>query len=179
MTSAYKRIGLGFGAAALTVLMIGAGHQNINAQGGPAFNAAGQGPGPGGPGGPGRRGGPGGPGGFGPMLLERLNLTTDQRDRVKQIRESHREEQQALRTRAMQAHQALQGAVTSPTFDESAVRTRAAEVATVDADVAVAEARIYAEVYQILTSEQQEQLKTMQANMQQRLQQRQQNRPPQ
>ena len=169
MTAAYKRIGLGLGATALAALMLGTGNQNINAQGQPAAGGAGQAGGPGG--GMGRRGGPGGPGGpggFGPMLLARLDLTTDQRDRVKQIRESHREEQQALRTRAGQAHQALQAAVTSATFDESAVRTRAAETATVDADVAVAEARIYAEVYQILTTEQQDQLKTMQANMQQR-----------
>lgn len=169
MMSAYKRIGLGLGAATLTVLMIGAGHQDINAQGGASGAGAGQagGPGPGGPG-MGRRGGPGGPGGFGPMLFDRLNLTTDQRDRVRQIRESHREEQQALRTRAAQAHQALRSAVTSATFDEPAVRTRAAEVAAVDTDVAVAEARIYAEIYQILTTEQQEQLKKFQANMQQR-----------
>jgi protein CpxP len=117
----------------------------------------------------GRRGGPGGPGGIlGPMMIERLDLTTDQRDRVRQIVESHRAEQQALADRAMKAHQALQDVVTATTFDESAIRARSADVAAVDADVAVAQARVYGEVVQILTSEQQDKLKQLQADMKQR-----------
>ena len=99
--------------------------------------------------------GPGGPGGLlGPMLRQ-LNLTSDQQDRVKQILDSHRADQQALGQRAMTAHQALQDAMTSSTFDEATIRARAADVAAVDADAAVAEARLYGEVFQILTPDQQ------------------------
>ena len=101
------------------------------------------------------------------MMLERLDLTTDQRDRVRQILDSHRDEQKAIGDRAMKAHEALQDAVTS-TFDESAVRARAADVAEVDADQAVAQARVYGEVFQILSADQQQKLKTMQADMKQR-----------
>jgi Spy/CpxP family protein refolding chaperone len=104
------------------------------------------------------------------MLLERLNLTTDQRDRVKQIMDSHRDEQRALGDRAMKAHQALNDAITG-TFDESAIRARSADLAAVDADMAVAQARIYGEVVQILTTEQQQQLKQLQADMKARAEQ--------
>lgn len=100
------------------------------------------------------------------MLLQRLDLTSDQRDRVRQIMDSHRDEQKALGERTMKAHEALQDAML--TFDEAAVRARAAEVAAVDADRAVAETRIAGEVYQILTPEQQQKLKTVRAEMKER-----------
>jgi protein CpxP len=103
---------------------------------------------------------------LGPMM-GRLNLTSDQRDRVKQIVDSHRTDQEQLGERAMKAHEALQEAITG-SFDESAIRARASDVASVDADQAVLQARIYHEVVQILTPEQQEKLKTLQSDMQQR-----------
>ena len=109
------------------------------------------------------------------MMIERLDLTSDQRDRVRQIVDSHRDEQRALGDRAMKAHEALQEAITG-TFDESAIRARSADVAAVDADMAVAQARVYNEVLQILTSEQQQKLKTLQSEMKQRRSQMQQRR---
>jgi len=163
MTKAFRRIGLGLGAAAVALLVAGTGYQNLSAQG-----SGSGGPGSGrfgwpGPDGPGRRGGPGG-GVLGPMLLERLNLTTDQRDRVHQIMDSHRDEQKAIGDRAMKAREALNEAIAGP-FDESTIRTRSADVAAVDADSAVLQARVYGEVVQILTTEQQQQLKQLQAEM--------------
>ncbi len=101
------------------------------------------------------------------MMLGRLDLTGDQRNRVRQIMDSHRDEQRALGDRAMKAHDALQEAITS-TFDEGAVRARAGEVSAVDADMAVAQARVFGEVYQILTPEQQEKLKKQQGEMKER-----------
>jgi Spy/CpxP family protein refolding chaperone len=100
------------------------------------------------------------------MLLQRLDLTSDQRDRVKQIMDAHRDDQKTLGDRAMKANDGLQDAML--TFDESAVRARAADVAAVDADRAVAETRIASEVYQILTAEQQQKLKTLRTEMQER-----------
>ena len=55
----------------------------------------------------------------------------------------------------MAARQALHAATTSASFDEGLVRARAAELASVEADLAVSRARIYADVLQILTPEQQ------------------------
>ena len=83
---------------------------------------------------------------LGPMMLNRLDLTSDQRDRVKQIVESHREEQPAIHQRTMAAHDALQTAVTSGSFDEALIRARAADVAAVEADQVV-RARIFAEAF--------------------------------
>lgn len=174
------RIALGIGTVAVALVVSGVGYQNISAQG-PGFGGPdahfqqgpGAGPGQGGaPGGPrGRRGGPGmgpgGPGLLGPEL-RRLGLSEDQRSRVRQIMESHRDEQRALADRARKAHEALREVTESPTFDESAVRARAADVAIVEADMAVARARLYNEVYQILTPEQQTTLKTLQAGRGQR-----------
>ena len=179
------RVGLGICATLIATVVVGIAHQNISAQGrgfggpgGGGFGGPGGGfggPGPGGPGG--RRGGPGGPdgGALGPMMLERLDLTTDQRDRVRQILDSHRDEQKAIGDRAMKAHEALQDVVTS-TFDESAIRARAADVAAVDADIAVAQARVYSEVFQILTGDQQQKLKKLQADMKERREKMQQQR---
>ena len=45
-------------------------------------------------------------------------------------------------------------AVTADTIDEALIRQKSAEVAAVDADMAVARARAHAEVFQILTAEQ-------------------------
>ena len=92
-----KRIVLGLSAAAITVALAGVGFatgQADSAQNPPSGRG---GPGRfGGPGGPGfGRGGPGGRGGamgvLGPMMIERLDLTADQKDRVKQIVDSHRD----------------------------------------------------------------------------------------
>jgi protein CpxP len=106
------------------------------------------------------------------MMLGRLDLTDAQQERVKGIVDSHREETRALGDRAMKARDALETAIAGDTFDEAAVRTRAAEIAAVEADMAVARARVYAEVYQVLTPDQQSKLKEVQADMRQRQQNR-------
>jgi Spy/CpxP family protein refolding chaperone len=114
------------------------------------------------------------------MVLERLDLTSDQRDRVRQIMDSHRDDEKALGDRAMKAHEALDEAIAG-TFDESAIRARAADVAVVDADMSVMQGRVYNEVVQILTADQQQKLKKLQADMKERrakMEQRQQDRGP-
>src|SRR5262245_27897772 len=174
MSGMSKRIVLGLSAAAITVALAGVGFATSQADG--AQNPATGRGGPGRFGGPGGgrlgRGGPGGPGGpmgvLGPMMLERLELSADQKDRVKQIVDSHREDQQAIGKRMMTAHNALESAITNGNFDEALIRSRAAELSAVEADETVLRARIYGEVLQILTSDQQAKLKAMQAEMQQR-----------
>ena len=142
------RIGAAVGAAILTVglgaaaLSIAGDQQNQTAadgrRGGPGF---------------GRGRGPMGP--LGGLPLRELNLTESQREQVRTIVESRESETRAIGERAMAAREALHAATTSPSFDEGLVRTRAAEVAALDADLAVAHARIFADVFQILTPEQQ------------------------
>ena len=156
MSKSMTRIGTAVGAALLTVglgaaaLSIAGDQQNQTPttdgrRGGPGF------------GGPGRgRGGPGGPmGPLGGLPLRELNLTESQREQVRAIVEPREAETRAIGERAMAARQALHAATTSASFDEGLVRARAAELASVEADLAVSRARIYADVFQILTPEQQ------------------------
>ena len=83
-----------------------------------------------------------------------LNLTESQREQVQGDRRAAREaETRAVGERAMAARQALHAAITPTSFDEGLVRARAAELASVEADLAVSRARIYADVFQILTPE--------------------------
>jgi Spy/CpxP family protein refolding chaperone len=185
MNGTMKRISMGVGATVLAVAMAGGAYaagQNISGGGHPGYRDAAQGPGGpggdgfGGPGGRGR-GGPGGPGGvLGPMMLGRLDLTDAQKERVKGIVESHQAETKTLGTKAMKAQRALEDAVVGDTFDEATVRMRAAEVGSVEADLTVARARVYSEVFQALTADQQKKLKDMRAEMRKRMDDRQANR---
>ena len=173
-----KRIGFGVGAG-LLALGISAGvyasAQNTNPDGGP-FSGLRMGPrGPMGPGGPMGRGGPMGPGGrlgMLRMLGPRLGLTDAQKDQVKTIAQSHRDEWKALADRARTAHEALRDAVTAETVDEALIRQRSADVAAVQGDLAVARARVHAEAFQVLTPEQKEQAKAFQAQAKTRMEQR-------
>jgi len=130
--------------------------------------------GPGGPGG-GFTGGPGGfgRGGFGgPMaLLRQLDLTDEQRAQVRQVMESHRDEQRAIGERVMAAHRAQEDAVTAPQFDEQVIRTKSAELAAVEADAAVLQAKVHSEVFALLTPEQQAKAAELKAQRQAQAQQ--------
>jgi periplasmic protein CpxP/Spy len=169
MTATVRRIAFGVGAG-LIALGVTAGvyatAQNTNQDPRPF---SGRGRGPGGPGGPGRFGGPGGPMGMLPMLGPQLNLTDAQKDQIKNIAASHKDEWKALADRARTAHEALNDAVTADAVDESLIRQKSADVAAVDGDMAIARAHARTEVLQILTDDQKAQLKTMQAEMKKRM----------
>jgi len=131
----------------------------------PGGAAAQQAPGPMGPGAMGRgpwlRGGPGGPGGMmgGPfgMLgpeLRAAGLSDEQWKQVQAVVESHRDEQTAIAERLGAASAALHQAVSADTFDEAAIRAKAAEVAAAQADASVLRAKIRADVLALLTPEQ-------------------------
>jgi len=176
MTATIQRLALTFGAG-LIALGVGAGayvhaqDQNTNPQP-PPFRGRGGPGGPGGsggPGGPGRFGGPGGPMGMLPPLPPQLGLSDAQRDQVKAIAGSHKDEWKALADRGRTAHEALDGVITADVVDDGMIRQKSAETAAVEADMAVARAHAYAEVLQILTADQKAQLKTMQAQMKKRM----------
>lgn len=163
MTGTMKRLVLGL-AAATAVLAGAAGvyataqDQNTNQPHRPFM---------------GRRGGPMGPGGsmmaFLPRLGRELQLTDSQRDQVRAIGQSHRDEWKALADRARTAHEALMAAVTADGVDETLIRAKSADVAAVEADMAVARARAHTEFVQILTAEQKTKLKELQSQMKNRM----------
>jgi Spy/CpxP family protein refolding chaperone len=170
MTATMQRVALTLGAG-LIALGVGAGayvhaqDQNTNPPP-PAFRGRGMGPG-----GPGR--GAGGPMGMLPMLGPRLGLSDAQRDQIKTIAATHKDEWKALAGRGRAAHMALDDAISADAVDEAAIRQKSAEAAAVDADVAVARAHAHGEVLQILTADQKAQLKTMQSEMKKRMSTRQ------
>jgi protein CpxP len=98
---------------------------------------------------------------LGGLPLRELNLTDPQREQVRQILDSRQQETQAIGERAMAAREALHAATTSPSFDEGLIRARAAELAAIEADMAVSRARVFADVFQILTPEQQAKAKEL------------------
>ncbi len=119
-------------------------------------SAAAQGPGPGGPGfhrgGPGGPGGSGGRGGFG---VDLPSLTDAQRQQIRGVIQSHREETRALVAREQAARQALQASAENGQVDQ----TQASELGAATAALAAARAQTHAEVLQVLTPEQRQELK--------------------
>jgi len=104
-----------------------------------------------------------------PMFGRQIGLTDAQRDQIKNIAASHNDEWKVLFDRARTAHDALGDAIIADTIDEAAIRQKSAEVAAIDADLAVARAHAHAEVFQILTADQKAQVKKMQAEMKNRM----------
>ena len=148
----------------------------VSAQMGPR-RGMGAGQGPGGPGGagmmgpgPGMRGGPGG-GPFGMIgpELRMLELTDAQHQQVRAILDSHKDELRAIGGRMQTARKALHDAITADAVDETAIRTKAAEAALVDADAAVLHAKMHAAVFAVLTPEQQQKAKELRGTMENRM----------
>lgn len=168
MKDRMTRLGTALGVAVLTV-GVGAGVFAV-AQGRAPFDGGQRGPdaaqggrgrfGPGGPGG--RMGGPARGGPMARLPLQQLDLTSAQKEQAQAIMQSHQADLRSLAERGRAAHEALRAASMSGAFDEGLIRTKAADVAVVDSDMAVLHARIYSEIFQILTQEQQAKAKELQ-----------------
>jgi Spy/CpxP family protein refolding chaperone len=151
---------LALGAAALIVALgIGAAAtvsaQNTNAAP-PPFHGRGFGAG-----GPRMPGGPGGPlAMFLGRAAERLGLSDAQQSQIKSIAESHKADMQSVMKQVADARRTLLGAQVNGQTDEQ-IRQLSGQVAQAEANAAVAEAHVIAEVMQVLTPDQQAQVKTM------------------
>ena len=122
-----------------------------------------------GPGGPGMRGGPGGRGGMFGLPMRGLDLTDAQREQVRAIMESHRDQQKAIGDRMQAARKALRAAIEAETADEVAIRAAAAEIGAIEADAAVLQAKIRGEVFGLLTPEQVKKAKELRTGMENRM----------
>jgi Spy/CpxP family protein refolding chaperone len=140
-----------------------------------------QGPAPGGP----RGRGPGFGGPRAGLSLRALGLTDAQQEQVRQLTQQNREQMRSLMDRMRVAQEARRKAVEAVPFNESQVRAAMKDVAEAEADLAVAEARLQADIYALLSADQQQRLQKLRADreaqakeraqqQQQRLQQRQQ-----
>lgn len=123
-------------------------------------------------------GGPMGPGGpmgmLGPLGrgLRALGLSDAQRDQVRTILQSHKDEFAPIGERMRAAHQGMRALIEADPADADAIRAKSQELAAVEADAAILGAKVRGEVFAVLTPEQQQKAKDLRATMEQRMQQR-------
>jgi len=131
--------------------------------GGAAFAQGPGGPGrPGGPGSRGGRGGPGGPGELG-LPLAQLNLSDSQRQQVRELTQQRRQTDEQVQQRLRAAMDARRAAIDAIPVNEGAIRATTADVVAAETEVAIVQAHLRADIFALLTPEQQDQVKKLQA----------------
>ena len=153
-----------FTLSAMLAALVGSGAAALFAQG-PGLRGRGAEP----------FGGPGGPGGRGfaaGFALGQLDLSDAQKQQVRDITTRHRDQTQPLVQRLQQALEAQRAAIETIPVNESLVRSATQNLATVQADVAVEQARLHSDIFAVLTVEQQEKAKQLEAQAQARAKER-------
>jgi protein CpxP len=104
------------------------------------------------------------------FFSRKLNLTDDQKTQMKAVMEKAHPTMKPLMQQQhqidLQLRQYVQG-----TFDQAKVQALANQKAQIQAQLTVAETQVHNQMYQLLTPEQQSQLKEMEANHEARMQQ--------
>jgi Spy/CpxP family protein refolding chaperone len=113
--------------------------------------------------GPGMRGPRGGDDFMHFRMLRQLELTEDQRTALRNLRETHFQQTEVEREALMEARKAFKEAV--EVGDETAIRDAANLMAGAEADMAIARIGFRDEFLQVLTTEQQQKMKELQADM--------------
>ena len=104
--------------------------------------------------------------------LRQLDMTDAQRDQVQSIVSESREASQPLTDQLMTTRRALNDAVTAEVVNEGGIRALAGQLATLEGDLAVARAYVNAQIWQLLTPDQQAQLRELKADAEERIDQR-------
>jgi protein CpxP len=116
----------------------------------------------------------------GPMMgffAKQLNLTEDQKAQMKSVMEKEHPTMKPLMQQQRLIDQQLRQYVEG-TFDQAKVQALAAQKAQVQAQITVQETRIHNQLYQLLTPDQQTQLKQIEAKHEARMQQHMNDAPP-
>ena len=137
---------------------------------GAAFAQGPGGPGrPGGPGGRGARlGGPGGPGDLG-LPLAQLNLSDTQRQQIRELTQKRVQDGESVQTRLRTAMEARRQAMDAIPVNEGAIRSTTADLVAAETDVAIQQAHLRADVMALLTPDQLDQVKKLQAEREARV----------
>jgi Spy/CpxP family protein refolding chaperone len=105
------------------------------------------------------------------FFAKQLNLTDDQKAQMKAVMQKAHPAMKPLMQQQhqidLQLRQYVQG-----TFDQAKVQALANQKAQIQAQITVAETQVHNQLYQLLTSEQQTQLKQMEADHEARMQKR-------
>ncbi|HSS45315.1 MAG TPA: Spy/CpxP family protein refolding chaperone [Thermoanaerobaculia bacterium] len=110
-------------------------------------------------------------GGMAPWMFRHvareLDLSESQQAQIREILKTHADEIEARVQACMDARRALHQAVMAQPMDETSIRNLAQQVGTVHADGAVLCAKIRAEIWPILTPDQQQRLASFHGRMRQ------------
>ena len=105
------------------------------------------------------------------FFAKQLNLTDEQKAQMKAVMQKQRPTVKPLMQQqhqiGLQLRQYVEG-----NFDQAKVQALASQKAQIQAQITVAETQVHNQLYQLLTSEQQTQLKQMEANREARMQKR-------
>ena len=114
-----------------------------------------------------RHGGRGGHKGFGEMreggFFKQLNLTDDQKAKMKSIRENFAQTNKPLRDQLRAKRQELRQASEGGTFNEALATQKLTEIAPLEAKLMGAEHNLHQEMLSVLTAEQKAQLEQSRA----------------
>jgi protein CpxP len=110
----------------------------------------------------------GGPGAM--MALKALDLTDDQKAKVKEIFEANKQTMQPIREQLKANHEKL--AAMKGSFDEAQVSAVAKEQGDLTAQMVVARQRIKSQIFAVLTDEQKAKAEQMRESMKERFQKR-------
>ena len=123
----------------------------------------------GGFGGRGGRGfGPGGPG----LVLNELNLTDAQREQVREIRDRYQEQIQTLSRRLGDLTAKQRQAIETVPVNETLITSATQDMTQAEVEVAIQEARINADIWSVLTPEQQAKATKLRAERKAQMEQR-------
>ncbi len=114
---------------------------------------------------PGARGGPG-RGGF--LPLRRLDLSDAQEEQIDGVREEAREAVAAAREPMREARRELRDAMRNEEVDEGRIRALTTTIASLQADALVRSARVYADILEVLTPEQRDEVSELQERRRER-----------
>jgi periplasmic protein CpxP/Spy len=101
-----------------------------------------------------------------------LNLTDDQKAKMKQLRESFAETNKPLRQQLRAKRQELRQASEGGTFNEALATQKLTEIAPLEAKMMAAQANLHQQMLSVLTAEQKAQLEQSRAQFKQRREQR-------
>lgn len=110
------------------------------------------------------------------MFLHQLNLTDDQKAQVKQIFQAEKPNMKPLMQQEMQSHLQLMQLITSGKFDQAAATVIATQEAQTHIQMEVEHAKIGAQIYQLLSSDQKAKVAEMISKHQQKMQEHLQNK---
>ena len=97
-------------------------------------------------------------------LVAQLKTATDaQRQQIRSIQQQRAPQLRTLQGKVAEAREAQRRASVAVPLDEQAIRTAARDMATAQADLSVERARVYNEVFAVLTPDQQDRVRMLQA----------------